>query len=319
MWHPLSPALAIQEANVGCDRSRPIECVAIRHLALPYALPKIMIDDQCLATALARPPGDLGVLPELAALRPDFQIHLYERLPSTNQTAWQLIDQGHGAGTVVIAGEQTAGKGQWGRTWTSPPGGLYLSLVLEPEMPLNQSHVLTLTSAWGIATSLNNLGISIQIKWPNDLVSQGGKVGGILTESRLVNTALTDTSPQLQQVVIGVGLNWDNLLLKNAIAMRQCLPNEGTLRVQTLADLAAIVLRGIVQGFYYWQQQGNDVFVKAYTQKLTHVGKKVSLDGHIGVVEGVSLQGDLIVSLQQNHSKVVRSLKPGEISLGYNI
>ncbi|MEO0377981.1 MAG: biotin--[acetyl-CoA-carboxylase] ligase, partial [Cyanobacteria bacterium P01_A01_bin.17] len=147
--------------------------------------PRFMIDYQCLNTALARSSSALGILPELAALRPDLQIHLYDQLPSTNQTAWQLIDQGYGAGTVVIAGEQTAGRGQWGRTWASPPGGLYLSLVLEPEMPLHHSNLLTLASAWGMAASLNNLAIPIQIKWTNDLISSASKVGGILTESRL--------------------------------------------------------------------------------------------------------------------------------------
>lgn len=281
-------------------------------------LPETMIDYQRLITALARPSSELGVLPKLAALRPDFQIHLYDQLPSTNQTAWQLLDQGHGAGTVVIAAAQTAGRGQWGRTWTSPPGGLYLSLVLEPEMPLHDSHLLTLTSAWGIATSLINLSIPIQIKWPNDLVSQGAKVGGILTESRLSKSSAARTSLQLQQVVIGVGLNWDNPLPANAASLRQLLPEGASGQVNTLEELTAIALRGILQGFYYWQQQGEAAFVKAYTQKLVHYGKEVKLDGHIARVEGVSLQGDLIVSLQHNGQKFARSLKPGEISLGYN-
>ncbi len=278
-----------------------------------------MIDYRRLTTALARPSSELGILPELSALRPDFQLHLYDQLPSTNQTAWQLIDQGHGAGTVLIAGEQTAGRGQWGRIWTSPPGGLYLSLVLEPEMPLHQSNLLTLTSAWGITTSLNNLAIPIQIKWPNDLISQGSKVGGILTESRLAISVTTSASPQLQQVVIGVGLNWDNPLPTNAASIRQLLTDGAATQIKTLEDLAAIALRGILQGFYYWQQQGDTAFVNAYIEKLAHQGKKVRLDGHIGSVEGVSLEGDLIVSLQQNGQKFVRSLKPGEISLGYNV
>jgi biotin-[acetyl-CoA-carboxylase] ligase BirA-like protein len=171
-----------------------------------------MLDAQRLTRALAASPAELGLLPEVASLRPDFQLHLYEQLPSTNETAWQLIDQGGGAGTVVIAAAQTAGRGQWGRTWVSPPGGLYLSLVLEPELPLPESSLLTLTSAWGIATSLGNLGLPLQIKWPNDLVSQGRKIGGILTESRLAHSPTPGHAPQLQQVVIGVGLNWDNPL-----------------------------------------------------------------------------------------------------------
>ncbi|MEM9767615.1 MAG: biotin--[acetyl-CoA-carboxylase] ligase [Cyanobacteria bacterium P01_D01_bin.71] len=275
------------------------------------------MDYQNLIQALERDADELGVLPELVALRPQFQLYLYDDVPSTNQTAWQLVEQGKGAGTVVIARQQSAGKGQWGRTWVSPPGGLYLSLVLEPALPLAQTQLLTLTSAWGIVTSLENLGISLQIKWPNDLVSQGHKVGGILTEGRVINQS--ETAPQLQQVVVGVGLNWDNPLPQNACSIHQLLPDSPTPSVKTLEDLAAIALRGIWQGFYYWQQQGNQIFMAAYQQKLACRGKKISLNGHPAVIDGVSITGDLMVNLSQDGRNLVRSLRPGEIRLGYNI
>lgn len=277
-----------------------------------------MVDYQRLITALKRPSAELGCRPELAALRPDFEIFLYETLPSTNRTAWQLVDRGHGAGTVVIAREQTAGRGQWGRTWESSRGGLYLSLVLEPELPLDRCHLLTLTSAWGIVTSLNTLGIALQIKWPNDLINHGHKVGGILTESRLTTSAIAPQGTQLQQVVIGLGMNWANPLTANAISLKQLLPDVPHLSLKTLEDLAAIALRGILQGFYYWQQQGDAAFVAAYQQKLAHRGKKVSVDGHPALVEGVSSTGELVVIVERNGQKFARSLKPGEISLGYN-
>lgn len=275
------------------------------------------MDYQRLVAALERPPTELGVLPELAQLRPRFRIHLYDDVPSTNQTAWQLVAAGAGAGTVAIARQQSAGRGQWGRAWVSPSGGLYLSLVLEPELSLPQTHLLTLTSAWGIASSLENLGISLQIKWPNDLVSQGRKVGGILTESRLVKQ--TDTSFQLQRAVVGVGLNWDNPLPENACSIRQLLPDGTASRVKSLEDLAAIALLGIWQGFCIWQQQGDEAFVNAFQQKLACHGKKISLGGHPAVVSGVTTKGDLIVNVRQNGQNLVRSLKPGEISLGYNV
>ncbi|MEM6838422.1 MAG: biotin--[acetyl-CoA-carboxylase] ligase [Cyanobacteria bacterium P01_C01_bin.120] len=274
------------------------------------------MDYQNLINALSRAACQLGVLPELAALRPQFQIHLYDELSSTNQTAWQLVEQGKGAGTVVIARQQRAGKGQWGRTWISPPGGLYLSLVLAPALPLAQAQLLTLTSAWGIATSLKNLGVSIQIKWPNDLVSQGRKVGGILTESRMIEQS--ETGAHLQWVIIGVGLNWDNPLPQNACSVRQLLPDGSIASVNTLEDLAAIVLRGIWQGFHYWQQQGDQRFIDAYQQKLACRGKKISVSGHPAVVEGVSINGDLLVNLSRDGGNLIRLLKPGEIRLGYN-
>jgi len=274
---------------------------------------------QRLVTALARPPSELGSLPEFATLRPQLQIHLYDVLPSTNETAWQLVDQGQGAGTVVVARQQTAGKGQWGRTWASAVGGLYLSLVLEPDMALAHKHLLTLASAWGVATSLENLGIPLQIKWPNDLVSQGRKVGGILTESRVRGATPAIAMPHIHQAVAGLGLNWDNPVPDTAISIRQLLPDRSVAPVKTLEDLAAIALRGILQGYYYWQQYGDQAFIKAYQKRMAHQGKNVSLDGHPAVIEGVSLTGDLMVRSNQAGQEFAQSLKPGEISLGYNV
>ncbi|MGF1461017.1 MAG: biotin--[acetyl-CoA-carboxylase] ligase [Leptolyngbyaceae cyanobacterium] len=303
---------ALQSVHATCRMSLAVAVILIMGTGLDY---------QRLLVALDRLGTELGSLPQLAMLKPSFQISLYETLLSTNTQAWALIDQGQGAGTVVIAQQQTAGRGQWGRTWVSPLGGLYLSLVLEPALPAEQSHLLTLTSAWGVAIALHNLGLPVEIKWPNDLVSAGRKVGGLLTESRLSQSP-TDQSPgssQIQFAVVGLGLNWDNPLPKTALSVRQLLPDRSGAPVKTLEDLAAIALRGLWQGYYYWQQWGDQSFVNAYQQRLAHVGKQVTLNGHPVVVKGVSIKGELIVHIAGDDPKRVRYLKPGEISLGYNV
>ncbi|NER85417.1 MAG: biotin--[acetyl-CoA-carboxylase] ligase, partial [Leptolyngbya sp. SIO1D8] len=271
---------------------------------------------------LSHPAQRLGVLPELAVLRPQLDLHVFETLPSTNQHAWHLVDQGASAGTVVIARQQTAGRGQWGRTWLSSSGGLYLSLVLEPDLEIRDRTLLTLASAWGIAKSLENLGIAIQIKWPNDLVSAGHKVGGILTETRIFNVKGVD-SPQgtsrMRTAVIGVGINWLNALPENAISLRELLPDPFPEGLKSLEDLAAIVLRGILQGYHYWQHQGTELFIAAYQQKLSSLRQTVRVGGHLGEVLGVSLTGDLAVSLDVLGHKQIHVFPPGEITLGYNV
>ncbi|MGD1930139.1 MAG: biotin--[acetyl-CoA-carboxylase] ligase [Leptolyngbyaceae cyanobacterium] len=273
--------------------------------------------------ALNRPAQELGVLPALASLRPQLDLCLYDSLPSTNREAWRLVEQGRGAGTVVIARQQSAGRGQWGRTWVSSPGGLYLSLVLEPELAITEANLLTMASAWGVATSLENLGITLQIKWPNDLVSQGQKVGGILTESRVGQNTVAvaagrSPTPDLQHAVIGLGVNWRNPLPPNATSIRRLLPDSPRVGVKSLEDLAAVALRGLLQGYYYWQHHGPLALIRAYEHKLAHMGQQVTLDGHIAVVEGVSSNGSLIVVVDQDGAPTTRFLKPGEISLGYN-
>ena len=274
-----------------------------------------------ITEALQRPAQELGVLPEFALLRPQLDIRVYGSLTSTNQEAWRLIDQGDGAGTVVIAQQQSAGRGQWGRQWSSPAGGLYLSLVLEPDIPSAEATLLTLASAWGIAICFENLGIDLQLKWPNDLVSYNRKVGGILTETRIGTWPhMMAAAPEysVQYAVVGVGVNWDNPLLNNALSLRQLLPDQAMNRVKNLADLSVIVLRGILQGYYYYQRQGRASFIQAYQQKLLYLGKNVVFNGYPAIVKGVSDSGDLTLELYKNGQKSVQSLKPGEISLGYN-
>jgi len=283
-----------------------------------------MVDYQRVVAALNRPARSLGVLPELAALRPRLTLHVYETLPSTNQHAWTVVEQGHGAGTVVIAAQQTAGRGQRGRTWVSPPGGLYLSLVLEPNLPVSDRLLLTLATAWGVKTSLANLGIPLQLKWPNDLVSEGDKVGGILVESRLGTSATETTAasiPCLKTVVVGLGLNWDNPLPAAAKSVRQLLPDPASAGLDSLEDLAAIAVRGLLQGYDYWQHRGTDALVRAYQQSLSHLGRSIIVDGHSGQVAGVSSTGELTVNMGggDTDQKITRTFKPGEIRLGYNI
>lgn len=272
-----------------------------------------------ILTALNRPASMLGVLPELSSLRPVLDIHVYDALGSTNQEAWQLIEQGYGAGTAVIARQQSAGRGQWGRTWISEPGGLYCSLILEPDLAVEQGFLLTLASAWGIATSLENLGIALQVKWPNDLVSNGRKVGGVLCQIRTAAASQTSASQGISWAIVGVGLNWDNPLPENALSIRQLLPDGALDTLKDLEDLAAIALRGILQGYYYWQQQGTASLVNVYQQKLSCLAREICVSGHPGLVTGVSDQGDLAVAVDHLGQKTVRYFKPGEISLGYNI
>ncbi len=309
-------------AHQSCDRE-PHQSLPNGRMGPPRTVNKFRIDpsvdQQRLLDALQVPGTELGVLPPWAALKPRFTLHLYDRLASTNQQAWELVAQGAGAGTVVIAREQVAGRGQWGRTWVSPPGGLYLSLVLEPDIPLREATLLTLASAWGILTSCDRWQLPLQIKWPNDLVAHGAKVGGILTETRMeVAQGERSGDRAIRTAVIGIGINWANPTPANGISLRELLPDPLPPGLKTLEQLAAIVLRGVHQGYHAWQQQGTATLIAAYQTKLSNLGQIVERDGHLGRVLGVSANGDLTVAWDTGPQKSTQSFKPGEISLGYN-
>lgn len=280
-----------------------------------------MVHQAHVMAALQRPAAELGLLPEWAGLRPQLDIHVYPTLPSTNQEAWRLVDGGHGAGTVVIAREQSAGRGSRGHRWSSAPGGLYLSIVLEPDVAPAEISLLTLASAWGVVTSLERLGIPLQIKWPNDLIYQGRKVGGILTESRSSGAVDAIAAPSTTHpVVIGLGANWDNPLPDNALSLRQLLPESGIPSLKSVEDLAAIAVYGILQGYFSFCHQLRASFIQQYQNKLSHLGKWTTLRGNTAMVKGVTAQGELMIEvLHSDGEKTMQSLRPGEISLGYNV
>lgn len=286
-----------------------------------------MNSEQLIAT-LREHPRQLGVIQPFWAIRPKFYPHLFDSLDSTNTTAWDLVNQGAPSGTVVIAQTQQAGRGQWGRQWQSPSGGLYLSLVLQPEVPASCSTQLTLAGAWGIVTSLCNLGLSVQIKWPNDLVAQGRKLGGILTETRVERDRIT-------AAVVGVGLNFNNPVPPPGITLAAlpqlsagqrdypagAKPAQAAVALDSLERVAAVVLFGLLQGHLFWQTHGTAALLQVYRERLANLGQIIVLDGHKWEVQGVTQKGNLwvkdLVSAAQS-APVMRELQPGEITLGYN-
>ncbi|MCL1464620.1 biotin--[acetyl-CoA-carboxylase] ligase [Argonema galeatum] len=241
----------------------------------------------------------------------DFSLHIFETLPSTNQKLWELLDAGAGPLTVAIAIQQEAGRGQWGRQWHSPPGGLYLSLALSPNLPAQQGAQLTICGAWGIATILREYDLPVLLKWPNDLVLSGRKLGGILSETRVQQGRIT-------KAVIGVGINLANPVPETGINIQSFL-TDLTSPVLSLEMLAAITLVGLMSGYHFWQREGIDTLLPAYANLLTSIGRSVQVDGRLGVIIGVALNGDLRVRLLPKGVRPCSEiyLKPGTISLGY--
>src|SRR5262245_59001114 len=109
----------------------------------------------------------------------------FESLPSTNDIARELAQSGESEGIAVLARQQSAGRGRQGRSWSSPPDqGLYVSLVLRPDILPADSSVITLAAAVAVAETLEqDYRIPPDIKWPNDVMARGRKICGILVES----------------------------------------------------------------------------------------------------------------------------------------
>jgi len=126
----------------------------------------------------------------------------YFRTGSTNTAALDLVQQGAEHGTVVVAEEQTAGRGRLGRTWYSEKSsGIYASVILRPPLSPTAAPILTLMAGMATQHALSTTtGLSVDIRWPNDLLVNGKKVCGILTE---MNAELG----RLHAIVLGIGIN----------------------------------------------------------------------------------------------------------------
>lgn len=241
----------------------------------------------------------------------DITLHCFETLPSTNQKLWELLNQGATAGTLVLATQQTAGRGQWGRQWQSSPGGLYLSAALAPNLSASNSAQLTMCSAWGITCALRSYDIPVFLKWPNDLLLLGRKLGGILTETRV-------HQDQITKAVVGVGINWSNSVPESGITLHSFCEDQLHPAITSLETLTAIVIQGLYFGYQSWQKQGIEILLPSYLELLDSQGRHVMVDGIPGMITGVTPSGELQICLNSTTTTREIYLKPGTISLGYH-
>jgi BirA family biotin operon repressor/biotin-[acetyl-CoA-carboxylase] ligase len=145
--------------------------------------------------------GEAQIAPLLQSAEIGRRIHSYAELDSTNDEAHRLAEADALHGEVVVAEEQTKGRGRKGRTWLAPKGkGLTLSVILRPALAAQRAPELTLVAAVAVCEAARELGAPARIKWPNDVESRGKKLAGLLTELRA-------EKDRIRHAVLGIGLN----------------------------------------------------------------------------------------------------------------
>lgn len=191
-----------------CDKfgvSRTAVWKAVNQLkAKGYEIDAVPHKGYCL-----RASADVMNVPELESLRKTKwvgkEIHYFETIDSTNTKAKELAEQGAPSGTLVVANQQASGKGRRGRNWESPPNkGIFMTILLKPEINPNHASMLTLVTALAVAQAVNDVtGACARIKWPNDIVINGRKICGILTE-------MSAQFDYISNIVVGIGINVHN-------------------------------------------------------------------------------------------------------------
>jgi BirA family transcriptional regulator, biotin operon repressor / biotin---[acetyl-CoA-carboxylase] ligase len=125
----------------------------------------------------------------------------YKRISSTNTKAKTLAEKGAAEWTVIVSEVQTQGRGRSGRSWKSPKGGLWFSLVMRPRIPVDRIPLLQFSFANPLRKGIEEVyGVQSEVKWPNDLVVDQKKLAGILIETKI-------NGPELVYSIVGVGLN----------------------------------------------------------------------------------------------------------------
>ena len=239
-------------------------------------------------------------------------LYVYSELGSTNNTCKTLVRDHARHGTVVAANCQTAGKGRRGRTWESPADqNIYMSLLLRPEIAPVKAPMLTLVMAYAAAMALRECtGLDVQIKWPNDLVINGKKICGILTE-------MSTEAEWIRYVIVGIGINvnmdgFPGELGKTATSLKLEL-GRGVKR----SPLVAAVMNAFEKYYALFEKAGDlSGLVDTYNLWSANTGRQVRVLDPAGEYQGEALgidsQGALLVKCSEGE---VKSVISGEVSV----
>ena len=232
------------------------------------------------------------------------KILVFDEISSTNLKAQELARQGETEGTLVLARQQTRGRGRFNRIWESPPGGLYLSLILRPSMPPEKTTLLPLIAALAVAETITSYQLQVAIKWPNDVRINKKKTAGILLESET-------NGSRIDFLILGVGINLNTKnrhfpqeLRKNITSLAQEL---GT-TIEPERFLKELIIRLDQQITRFYQGKTKEILAD-WKHRSDTLGKQVKILTSQGEITGkavdVDPSGFLIVASDKGERNVI--------------
>jgi BirA family transcriptional regulator, biotin operon repressor / biotin---[acetyl-CoA-carboxylase] ligase len=253
------------------------------------------------------PAKRIGSNPEL--------IHHYNQVESTNTTLRNLADKNAPEGTIVVAEEQTAGRGRQGRSWSSPFGkGVWLSVLLRPPMPPQETPIFTLLAATAVVKSLKIIlpNLAVGIKWPNDLLINNRKVCGILTE-------LKAEAEILHYLVLGIGINVNfrkKDFMPDLSKIATSLYLENGRKNVSRQKLAAVLLNELDNSYGDFISGGPRPIIAQWKKDNITLGKNVSIKTVRGTFEGKAVDlnedGSLLV---EGKDGIRKHFHAGEVTI----
>ena len=242
------------------------------------------------------------------------EIIFFESVSSTNETAINIgRKRDNPDGIVVIADEQSHGRGRFGRSWISPPGvNLYFTVLLRPPILSRNVSVLTLVSAVAVTTAIRDYtGLNAEIKWPNDILINGKKTAGILIEMK-------SDSDALYFLAVGIGVNV-NMPLE--ILPEDIRPHITSLKVESRKNIDKITLLSQIlaelENHYKILLNGNKrALINEWLRLNSTIGSKVRVQNQdriiSGTAKGIDETGQLIIRLS---SGKIETVSAGEVTI----
>jgi BirA family transcriptional regulator, biotin operon repressor / biotin---[acetyl-CoA-carboxylase] ligase len=233
------------------------------------------------------------------------RIHHFFRTDSTNRVAMELGERGESEGAVVLAEEQTAGRGRAGRTWHSERGtGIYMTLLLRPRLAPVEAPLLTMMAGVAAHAAIEaQTGLRVDLKWPNDLLIGGKKVGGILTEMH--------AEPSLVRfVIVGLGINVNQEKFPGELGATATSLRAASGVRQLRAELLVRLLREFESDYNQFLREGGQRVTERFTRVSSYAtGKRVQVSSgtgwYAGTTAGLSPEGLLRVTREDGQTVTV--------------
>ncbi|BAB05404.1 biotin--[acetyl-CoA-carboxylase] ligase [Halalkalibacterium halodurans] len=224
------------------------------------------------------------------------EITYLESTASTQTVALKLAQEGAKEGHIVLANEQTSGKGRMGRGWYSPPGSsISMSIIFRPQLPPQKAPQLTLLTAVAIVRAIKETtGLDSDIKWPNDLLIDGKKIVGILTEMQA-------DQDSVHSVIQGIGINVNHQEEAFAEEIRKIATSLAIKKGEPIqrAPLIAAILKNIELFYDLYLQHGFSRIKPLWEAHAISIGKRIRArmlnDVKFGVAKGITDDGVLLL------------------------
>lgn len=229
----------------------------------------------------------------------------FTEVNSTNDYAREIAEEVP-EGTVVVAKRQTSGRGRNGRNWASPEGGLWMTAILKPMASPEHVPKLVFVGALAVVDTLAKYGIPAELKWPNDVLVDGKKIAGILSECKLHHFAL-----------LGIGLNVNNdipeELKGTAVSIKDLLGRE-----VNLDEVLQRVLRALSYWYSLFRSGRHYEILDAVRRRSAVIGRRVRIleNGEV-MLEGVALDVDESGALLVETEGGVQRVIYGDVSLRF--